>query len=450
MTNPSGNMQNIPERYAALLAVAARRLDAVAAEVAADITLPGEDAAAVAAQVRPTIAWFVDRLAAASDFGPAALSELRAEGAAAAGAGEPLHRLLDRYLSTGWALWAAVQPEADSHRAAPEASAAALAALGRALLRAIDRAAAAIGEGYSAAERDLVARTASARREYLDELLELPPDDPVAAGRVRRRAPQFGLDPGAEYQVLVADLGRELEDGGPELDRTLRAIGRSPRPERDRARGSDPIATTRRGRLVVLAPSRGATRLDLDPLLSELAGGVPWRAAVSRDVTGIAEVAGAHREALETLAVAQRAGRAGRLNAADLLLERALLSDVPLAEQAVARELGSLLAAPRNGEVLLATLGAWLAAGQSISATARNLGVAPRTVAYRLARIAALLGRPLRGATVLRITVALELRRLLAGETAPARVMRTAARRRSAPCDRSQSRRGHAAASGPG
>jgi len=38
------------------------------------------------------------------------------------------------------------------------------------------------------------------------------------------------------------------------------------------------------------------------------------------------------------------------------------------------------------------TLDAWLASEQSVTGTARRLGIAPRTVTYRLERIAALLG----------------------------------------------------------
>jgi sugar diacid utilization regulator len=291
-----------------------------------------------------------------------------------------------------------------------------------------------------------VARTASARREYLDELLDLPPDDAAAAARVRRRAGAFGVDPAQDYRVLVADVGRELEDGDPALDRVARALGRPARSDRDRAGTSNPIATTRRGRLVVLAPGTTASRIDVDLLLRELAGGANWRAVVGDPVAGVAAVAAAYREAIETLAVAARLGRSGRIEVRDLLLERALLTDEDLARRAVDAELGALLGAPRNADALLRTLETWLAAGQNVRRAARALDVAPRTVAYRLARIAELLETRLEGAAVVRLAAALELRRVVESDAsraeAPRGATRPAARRPRAPRGRGPGRRG--------
>lgn len=87
-------------------------------------------------------------------------------------------------------------------------------ALGTALLKAGDAAAAALGDGYTAAEREIAARTGSARRALLDELLEPPPGDAAAAARIIRRAGHFGLASGDAYRVLVVRIGRELEDEG--------------------------------------------------------------------------------------------------------------------------------------------------------------------------------------------------------------------------------------------
>jgi DNA-binding PucR family transcriptional regulator len=90
------------------------------------------------------------------------------------------------------------------------------------------------------------------------------------------------------------------------------------------------------------------------------------------------------------------------------------VADPALAAVGVERWLAPLKAAPRGGQDLVRTLSAWLDAGQSVTATARGLGVAPRTVSYRLARIATLLGVPtLDPAVVARLSAALLLDRLL-------------------------------------
>jgi DNA-binding PucR family transcriptional regulator len=63
------------------------------------------------------------------------------------------------------------------------------------------------------------------------------------------------------------------------------------------------------------------------------------------------------------------------------------------------------------------TLEAWFAAGESVTRAARALQVAPRTVSYRLARIARLLGRDALDADLRsRLAAALLLRRLVEPE----------------------------------
>ena len=109
----------------------------------------------------------------------------------------------------------------------------------------------------------------------------------------------------------------------------------------------------------------------------------------------------------------ERLGLRGRLASDDLLLERALLSDERLLRAAVDRELGPILGAPRNGEELLRTVAAYIASRQNLRTAARELGVGVRTVSYRLTRVEELLGRPLAGEIVLRVTTALLARSLL-------------------------------------
>ena len=86
-------------------------LPALAAAVAADV---GEPAEAIA----PVVGHVLDALARPGRLAEGELARLRGEGSAAARAGLPVQAPIDRYLSTGWVVWAharqlapAIQPE---------------------------------------------------------------------------------------------------------------------------------------------------------------------------------------------------------------------------------------------------------------------------------------------------------------------------------------------------
>jgi DNA-binding PucR family transcriptional regulator len=105
----------------------------------------------------------------------------------------------------------------------------------------------------------------------------------------------------------------------------------------------------------------------------------------------------------------------------DVALERAISADAALARAAVAHWLGPLERSPRTGSELVETLEAWFEAGESITGAARRLHLAPRTVSYRLERIARLLGHQrLEGEVRLRLATALLLRRLVGPQVTPA------------------------------
>jgi hypothetical protein len=375
--------------------------------------------------VEASLDWIVGRLRADGVVDAAALEPLREAGAAAARRGEPVARPLDRVLSAGWVIW-----EAAVHGGLADGPA--LAALGGVLLRIGDAAAAAIAAGHAEAEREAAARAAAARREFLDELLDLPAGDAEAAARIVRRAGALGLDPTAAFDLLVADVGRELGDEDPELGRLLAVVGAAPppRPFGSRGEASDgtavrrsglgPIAGTRAGRLVVLAETRWPRWSRLVEALGALAGGGRWVAVRARGAEGIVAVAGAAGTAVAALRVAVRLGLHGRvLDPADLALERLVLGDEALARAAIAAELGPLLTDRRTGRALAETLAAYVASRGNARATARRLGVAPRTVAYRLERARRLLGRPLEGEGLLRLAAALVVDAILARSSRP-------------------------------
>ena len=398
-------------RYRTVLETLSANLDPILAEVARDVSGGDEDLGGVSAAARRAVEWTIRALLRAEELSPDELARLRLSGARAAREGEPLGRLLDRYLTSGWVLWAAATRP-------PAGDSAALAALATALLKAGDAAAGALAEGYGQAEREIAARTGAARREFLDELLDLAPDDPSAAARITRRAAHFGLAPGDRYRVLVAGIGRELEDEAPEVLRVTVALDRPGRSGRDGAAGP-PIVATTRGRLVLLARASWPGVSVLEAVLDDLAGPDGWLAVEAPLAEGLARVAPAFGAAFGALLVAEHLGLSGHRTADEVLLERALLADEVLLRAAIDREIGPILAAPRNGEELLRTVEAYLAARQNLRATARALGIGVRTVSYRLSRVEERIGRPLAGDVVLRLSTALFARRLVDRRTRP-------------------------------
>jgi DNA-binding transcriptional LysR family regulator len=64
-------------------------------------------------------------------------------------------------------------------------------------------------------------------------------------------------------------------------------------------------------------------------------------------------------------------------------------------------------------ESFVRTVETYLTARQNLRAAARLLGIGVRTVSYRLVRVEELIGRPLAGEVILRLSTALFVRRLL-------------------------------------
>jgi hypothetical protein len=125
----------------------------------------------------------------------------------------------------------------------------------------------------------------------------------------------------------------------------------------------------------------------------------------------------AHRQAR----LAERVARAGRgrvVEARSAMLETMALGDQRTAWDLARAELGPLAGDEgRNGR-LRETLEAWFAARESVALAATKLGVAPRTVSYRLRRAEELLGQPI-AARRAELEAALRLRRLFEGEQPP-------------------------------
>ena len=111
-------------------------------------------------------------------------------------------------------------------------------------------------------------------------------------------------------------------------------------------------------------------------------------------VDGVGSLAATYADLVDATRTAQRLGRRGWIPDPDALaLERLLLADRQLADAIVRRELGPLLADERFGEELIETLQAYFDAGENVTAAARRLNLATRTVAYRLEKIESLRGQ---------------------------------------------------------
>ncbi len=375
----------------------------IASVVARDVGEPAE-------QVRPAVERVI-RLALepGGDVNAAALVEADSEGAARDGLLP--EQLIDRYLSTLWAVWD-VQATATRSRAD-------LIALGDRMLRTADSLVAAVAVGYRSVERELIVRNAEARRAFLDELLGVVAVDTATIGRLRRVSARHGLDPRATYRlVLIAPRAHEDDAQAELLAMRIRTRLTGPAVvDRARAGVALPQVVAWRGQVVVLAKASwaGIGRLR-DGLAVE--AGAEATAVLSPPTTGVERLAPAMARLFETLRTALRLGRLGWIeDPDDLAVERLLLADDALLRTVVERELGPLLADQRMGEELVGTLQVYFDTGENMRAAARRLHIANRTVAYRLERIVALLGHPLDGPSRQRLVVALLAHRILQGKS---------------------------------
>jgi hypothetical protein len=190
-------------------------IETIARDAERLVSLVAEDVGEGPDDVRGDVALALRLLSSAEQgrsAGDQARIELVKRGAIAAEEGLPTERLIDRYMSAPPAIWDLAR-ELDPETAALEN-------LASWLLRGADVAAMAIAEGYLGADRALVARDATARRAFLEELLSSVPLDGAAAARLRRVAIRYGLDPTGGYRLVAisphadadADEVHELAD----------------------------------------------------------------------------------------------------------------------------------------------------------------------------------------------------------------------------------------------
>jgi hypothetical protein len=367
------------------------------------------DVGETADQVRPAVERVI-RLALDEDAVADAAMLVEADSEGAARDGLLPEQLIDRYLSTLWAIWEVRAPATRSRDD--------LIALGDRMLRTADALVAAVAVGYRSVERQLIVRNAEARQAFLDELLGVVAVDTATIGRLRRLSARHGLDPRATYRLVVIAARAKEDDTQAELlaMRIRTRLAGAAVVDRARAGVALPQVVAWRGRVVVLAKASWSGIARLRDGLTEVAG-PDTTAVLSQPTAGVERLAPAMARLFETLRTAIRLDRRGWIDDPDdLAVERLLLADDALLATVVERELGPLLADPRMGEELVGTLQVYFDTGENMRATARRLHLGNRTVAYRLERIRALLGHPLDGPSRQRLVVALLAHRILSAK----------------------------------
>ncbi len=361
-------------------------LEQVAREAGADSGVEPERLGPFLAEVL-LIAQSGDRLSSAQ------LERLSWEGDKAAREGIALPRLLDLYLSALWRLFATYHTSADSdssrewrgvpsdrHRAESSWN------VPMTLLRAGDDAAAAIAEGFAAAQQRSLQFDAAGRRELFEDLLAGSHDPHLLA----ERANSFGFNLAASHHVLVAETQRDHFDSGP-LPTRVESLLRS------EFGVTDGLVATKNGRLVLVLPGQ------IGPMETRLAEFIAAEshsddAVVGAGSThpGVLGVRQSYEEAIEAVEIAGIAGRSAHFGGSastrlvlfsSLVPQRLLRSNPLLSAELVSTVLGPLNAARNSGDHLMETLAALASSGGNISAAARQLHVSPRAVSYRVQRI---------------------------------------------------------------
>jgi hypothetical protein len=383
---------------------------------------------------------------ALEDEGPLDLETIvaiqRASGAIAARMDRRLIVMLHRYAVTRRLIWERCTAAIEAGRLDPGL----LAPFGRFLLLWNELTSLAVTDGYRSAEREILARSVAARRGALQELLGVVAEDAASAARLRRLAARYGLAPDQSYRLIAIAPSPESDPtperpgiGEDDLEVLAGRIGHllgstAPGSEGAGAGIRLPAVLPVFGRIAVLATGdwAGLTRVPsaLDRVLGGLAAAVApragnrrrapadigqpaWVAVGSKPIDGVGSLGATYADLVDATRMAERLGRRGWIpDPEDLALERLLLSDRQFADATVRRELGPVVADERFGAELIETLQAYFDAGENVTAAARRLHLATRTVAYRLEKIESLLGHPLDGEHGRRLSSALMVLRL--------------------------------------
>lgn len=257
----------------------------------------------------------------------------------------------------------------------------------------LERAAPALALALSASRAARLA-TRRARDGFIIDLVTRPAESPP------ERRDQFrlaGLDPHAEFVVLVAESGDDVGAAAEALRHVpLRGI----------------VVAEYGRRLLALVPESAPGAVDA------AVGAAPIGATVgiAGPARGAAALADAFEEAQQTVRVLHTLGRRGHTQTAEGLgVYRILLTHLGRRHLQVAidKELGRLLTEERRRHVpLIDSLSAFLSHGRQLSAAAKELGVHVNTLRQRLESVDRIIGTDWRAPErALDLQVLLRLRR---------------------------------------
>ena len=283
--------------------------------------------------------------------------------------GVPLEVMLRTFRLGGRVVWEALLERTDGVTPAD------LGAAATAMWTVVDGLSSALSTSYRRAEAEQLRRDDQRRHALLEEL--------VAGGTTGQRvADQLDLPLGGGYLVVVADLEPDGTAALPSPQTALTALS---------VRSVWHVHTDT---LVGLVPLEGH---DAQFVLTRLRSLVRGRAAAATTADGLTGVAAAHRLAVLALGTLPR-GTAALVRIEDRYPEALLLRSPELRRRLVEDWLGPVLRLPpRERDLLLETLTAWLEADRSAGVAAERLYCHRNTVLNRLQRAAAIVGHPLTG-----------------------------------------------------
>ncbi|MHA6615652.1 PucR family transcriptional regulator [Pseudonocardia sp. DLS-67] len=283
--------------------------------------------------------------------------------------GVPLEVMLRTFRLGGRVVWEALLERTDG---VPPAD---LGAAATAMWTVVDGLSSALSTSYRRTEAEQLRRDDQRRHALLEEV--------VAGGTTGQRVTDhLDLPLAGDYLVVVTDLEPDGVAALPSPQTALSALGvRS-------------VWHVRTDTLVGLLPLEGHDPQFVLGRLGSLARG---RAAAAATADGLAGVATAHRLAVLALGTLPR-GTAAVVRIEDRYPEAMLLRSPELRRRLVEGWLGPVLRLPpRERDVLLETLTAWLEADRSAGVAAERLYCHRNTVLNRLQRASALVGHPLTG-----------------------------------------------------
>ncbi|MEN3610669.1 helix-turn-helix domain-containing protein [Plantactinospora sp. ZYX-F-223] len=323
---------------------------------------------------------YLDAIAAAAATGRrpqrADLDACRRQGERAADLNITLRALTAAYLHATEAILPTLPGLADAPT--PSAARAAAVTVWSAARRLLDAAA----EGHERSQLHAARRDHTARRELIDDLLY----GHGHPGRLAERAHRFGVQLAGRHQVTVTRADTPFTD--PVVEHVEAGLAA-------RFGSRNILTTTHDGLLICITPGalRGTTGEVAHHLLTALGTDNRWQIGVGRPHPGPGGVQQSYEEARDTLQLADRLSlTAPVLRAADLLVFPVLLRDRAAITDLVHTVLAPLTEARGGATPILDTLTTFFACHGNTTATARQLHISARTVAYRLDRVRHLTG----------------------------------------------------------